>query len=197
MRRTDGFTLIELLGVLAVLAVAAVLTGPPLLDASAHLRVRLAALELAGALRHARSLAVRHSANVAVHLERQGTGGVAYALYRDGDGDGVLRQDIRTGVDRRIGPLVPLTRPGRDVRLGLPPDRPVRDPGNPRGWLDRRDDPLRFNRSDLASFDPLGTATPGSAYFWDGGSRLVAVRVFGRTGKVRLLTYDFERGRWR
>jgi prepilin-type N-terminal cleavage/methylation domain-containing protein len=197
MRRNQGFTLIELIGVLAVLTVALTLTAPPLLRATADLRVRLAAMELAGALRQARSLAIRHSANVAVHLERQGEGGVVYALYRDGDGDGVLRRDIDTGVDPRLTPLLPLTRPGRGVRLGLPRDRPVRDPGDPRAWLDRRDDPLRFNRSDLASFDPLGTATPGSAYLWDGESRLIVVRVFGRTGKVRLLSYDFELARWR
>lgn len=197
MRRDHGFTLIELIGALAVLTIALVLTGPPLLRASAELRVRLAAQELVGALRQARALAIRHSANVAVHLERQGKDGVDYALYRDGDGDGVRRQDIRAGIDPRITPLVPLTRPGRDVRLGLPPGRPVRDPGDPRSWLDRRDDPLRFNQSDLASFDPLGTATPGSAYLWDGESRLVVVRVFGRTGKVRVLTYDFELALWR
>jgi prepilin-type N-terminal cleavage/methylation domain-containing protein len=198
MRRTShGFTLIELLGALAALTVAVLLTAPPLLRATASLRIRIAAEELVVALRHARSLAVRASANVALDLQRSGTGGLSYAFYRDGDGDGVLRQDIRSGIDPQIGPTVPLVRPGRDVRLGLPPDRRVRDPGDPRGWLDRQDDPVRFNRSDLASFDPLGTATPGSVYLWDGEDRLVAVRVFGRTGKVKILTYDFAAARWR
>jgi type II secretory pathway pseudopilin PulG len=196
MRTSQGFTLIELLGALAALTVAVLLTAPPLLRATASIRVRLAAEELVVALRHARSLAVRYSANVALDLQRTGSGSLTYGLYRDGDGDGVLRQDIRAGIDPPVGPAVPLTRPGRDVRLGLPPNRPVRDPGDPRAWLDRRDDPVRFNRSDLASFDPLGTATPGSIYLWDGADRLVAVRVFGRTGKVKVVTYNFAAARW-
>ena len=53
-------------------------------------------------------------------------------------------------------------RPGRR--------RATRDPP---GRFRRRTDPLRFNSSDLASFGPLGTSTPGSLYLTDGrtGSR--------------------------
>lgn len=56
--------------------------------------------------------------------------------------------------------------------------------------MDRLDDPIRFNQSDLASFGPLGTATPGTLYLTDRRSRLTAVRVTSRTGRVRVLRYD-------
>lgn len=82
------------------------------------------------------------------------------------------------------------------MRIGLPA-RPVRDPGDPSRFLDRIDDPIRFNSSDLASFGPLGTATPGSVYLTDGGSHLAVVRVLGTTGRVRLLQYDFVSEIWR
>ena len=63
--------------------------------------------------------------------------------------------------------------------------------------MDRLDDPIRFNQSDLASFDPLGTATPGSLYLTDRRSLLAAVRVTSRTGRIRVLRYDSRARTWR
>ena len=48
----------------------------------------------------------------------------------------------------------------------------------------------------MASFGPLGTSTPGSIYLTDGLHNLVAVRVFGRTGKIEVLRYDIETEIW-
>jgi hypothetical protein len=56
---------------------------------------------------------------------------------------------------------------------------------------------VRFNASDLAAFGPIGTSTPGSVYLTDGADRLMAVRVFGRTGKVKVIVYDFAAEVWR
>jgi hypothetical protein len=49
----------------------------------------------------------------------------------------------------------------------------------------------------MASFGPLGTATPGTAYLTDGRERLVAVRLAGRTGRLRVLVYDPAEEVWR
>ena len=83
------------------------------------------------------------------------------------------------------------------MRFGFPPGRAPRDPGNPRRRLDRLDDPIRFNSSDIASFSHLGTSTPGSVYVTDGERCLSAARVFGITGKVSVLAYDTARESWR
>ena len=48
----------------------------------------------------------------------------------------------------------------------------------------------------MASFDPLGTATPGTVYLTDGREILVAVRVTDRTGRVRTMIYDYGREAW-
>src|SRR5689334_1020574 len=104
MRHRDpGFTLVELLVLLAVLGLLSAITFPPLLQAISRLRLRVAAEELAGALRSARSWSIRHGANVAVRFDG-GAGGrdLFYTLFRDGDGDGVLSTDIRSGVDPRV-----------------------------------------------------------------------------------------------
>jgi len=195
MPRERGFQVADLTVALAVFAVAIVVGVPQLFRLTADLRVRAAAAEVVGALRQAQSLAVRSNAEVALRFAAEGTGSYTVSLYRDGDGDGVTNADIRAGIDRQVGPAGRLDHVGGDVRFGIP-DRPVRDPGDPRSFLDRIDDPIRFNRSDLASFGPLGTATPGSVYLTDGNSRLAVVRVFDRTGKVRVLRYDFAAETW-
>lgn len=192
----SGFQLVELVIVLAVVAAFAIVAIPPLLNASANLRVQLAAYELVGVLRAARAYAVLRSANVAVKFHPDPRR-VTYSLYRDGDGDGVLNRDIASGVDREVAPPRPLVYFGSDVKLGFPPGVSPRDPADPNLRLDRLDDPIRFGDSDLASFSPLGESTPGSAYISDGRRCLTAVRVFGRTAKVRVLTYDVARERWR
>lgn len=196
MRRAAGFNLVEMAVALVVGATLVAVGVPPLLEATARTRVRLAAAEVTGVLYEARSYAVLHSANVAVKFRAGADGGVDWSLYRDADGDGVLTQDIESGVDPRVGPARQLAHLGRQVRVGFPPGPAPRDPGDPRRRLDRLTDPVRFNRSDLASFDPLGGATPGSIYLTDGRSHLVAVRVLGVTGRVRVLVYDAAREAW-
>jgi hypothetical protein len=54
-------------------------------------------------------------------------------------------------------------------------------------------DPIRFGRSDMVSFSPLGTATPGTFYLAGGGMQ-AAVRVTGGTARVRILLW--QDGRW-
>jgi hypothetical protein len=196
-RLAPGFSLSELTVALAVVSAGLFAAAPPLLELSSALRLRLAAAEFTAVLRTARSLAVRDDVNVAVRFATEPSGAVSFGLYRDGDGDGVRNDDIKAGVDRELAPPRRLAHVGRAVRLGLP-DRRVRDPGDPARWLDAEaGDPVRFNRSDLASFSPLGGATPGSLYLTDGRDGLAVVRVFGGTGKVRVLTYDFATERWR
>lgn len=192
--RQRGFTFAELLVWLAIASILALIAVPPLLRASSMHRMRMAASELASSMRLARAYAVRHSAKVGLRFDPDGEGKVTWTLYRDGDGDGVLSRDVADGTD----PVVKtgrLRRLGAGARFGFPAGPPPRDPGDPSRRLDRLDDPLRFNRSDMASFGPLGTATPGTAYLTD-GRELVAVRVTHVTGRVRILAYDPEAERW-
>jgi type II secretory pathway pseudopilin PulG len=194
MKRERGFQVADLIVALAIFGIGVVVGVPQLLRITADLRVRLAAEEVIGALRQARSLAVRSNAEVALHFVTGPRGDVTFTLYRDGDHDGVTNADIRAGRDPQIAPEGRLEHVGGEVRIGLPA-RPVRDPGDPETFLNAGD-PIRFNRSDLASFGPLGTATPGSVYLTDGGSHLAVVRVLGGSGRVRFLLYDFATETW-
>ena len=169
---------------------------PDALRLSAAVGVRTAAGEVAGVLRATRALAIRERTNAAVKFRVNESGDVSFAIYRDGDGDGVLNRDIDSGVDPPVGPTRELRHLGRRVTFGFPPGPPPRDPADPRRFLKNLQDPIRFNRSDLASFNPLGGSTPGSVYLTDGRYHLSAVRLFGITGKVRTLNYDREEEVW-
>ena len=193
--RRAGYTAIELLVVGGLALVLLTIGVASLLELSSAYRMELAAHELVSLLRRTRSLALTEGARVGVKFfptdER-----VGYAIYRDGDGDGVRTKDIESGVDPAATPPLTLHRLGGDVRFGFPPGKPPRDPGDPRRRLTRLRDPIRFNRSDIASFGPLGESTPGSLYLTD-GEALAVVRLFGRTGKVKILFYDREKEVWK
>lgn len=196
MNRQRGFHLVEALVVVAVLGALLALSVPGLVTMSRRLRVEMAAHELSALLRQARSRAIREGSNVGLKFLFGGRGEVVYGLYRDGDGDGVRSRDIADGIDPPLGPVRELRHLGAHVRFGFPADVTPRDPADPRRRLDRLDDPIRLNRSDMASFGPLGTSTPGSLYLTDGLTHLAVVRLFGRTGKVKVMLYDVETETW-
>lgn len=192
-----GFHLLEVLVGMLAAGVLLTLTVPPLYQWTARLRTRSAAGELAGLLRRARSEAARRGTRVGVKFRVATDGTVSYTLHRDGDGDGLSTRDIDAGIDPALGPTRRLEHLGADIRFGFPPGPPPRDPADPSRRLDRLEDPLRFNRSDLVSFHPLGTSAPGSAYLTDGRRQLMVVRLFGRSGKVKILAYDAATESWR
>ncbi|MCP5109820.1 MAG: hypothetical protein GY953_03175, partial [bacterium] len=149
-RPDAGQTLLELLLRLAIVGIATAFSVPPLFNLVAGLRVELAAGEIAGALQMARLYAVRSNVNVAVKFRTDAGGQVTYTLYKDGDGDGVRSRDIDSGTDPEERAERPLAHLGRDVRFGFPPGPAPREPGGSGRRMDRLEDPIRFNRSDLA-----------------------------------------------
>ncbi len=190
VRAAAGFTLLELLTVVAVLGVVLTLGVPALLDATAHLRVNMAASEAAVVLQRARMLAVRSNTHVAVRFAPTPAGPVTWGLYADGDGDGVRWRDVERGTDAVLQAPLPLRRTGASVHLGFPPGKPPRDPAAPDHRLHHLDDPIRLGRSNMASFGPMGASSSGSLYFTDGKRALSVVRLFGHTGKIKVLSYD-------
>lgn len=196
MTKSPGFTLLELLVALTIFSMLTVLSLPAIMNATGKLRLAMAAQEVVSAMRTARFQAIRNSTNVALKFRTGPGGNTEFALYADGDGDGVLSRDIQSGVDRLLGSPRRATSFGRRAHIGFPPGPLPRDPGNPSRRLSAGD-AVRFNQSDMASFSPLGGATPGSIYLTDGRRQVVVVRVLNRTGRVRVLYYDPDRQTWR
>jgi len=136
------------------------------------------------------SAAVRSAAYTAIRFERRDDGSVWYAVYQDGDADGVRSADILSGRDHLVSGPFPLSGGAPGVRVGINPGIPALPPEH--GELSG--DPVRFGVSDILSFSPMGTATPGTFYL-AGDAGQAAVRVTGGSARVRLMVW--RSGRWR
>ena len=189
-----GTSFVELIVVLALAATLLAATVIGAFQLREALSVRSAAAELASTFFRARTYALTRGVEVALKFRKDG-GRYEWALYRDGNGNGVRTSEIASGVDRSLALAVPWSR--SDVRPGILRGTPVPDPSSPGSPLDRLDDPIRFNNSDLCSFSPVGECTPGSIYLWDGRDRMAVVRVFGRSAKIRTLYYFRGEKDWR
>src|SRR5947207_6031598 len=104
-KRSHGYSLVGLLAVLAVIGRIALCSIP----AFANYRRRMSVVAAADQLRtifratRSRAIATGHNAGVKFIAGREWT----YAIYDDGDDDGVRNDDIDRGVDRRVfGPTV-------------------------------------------------------------------------------------------
>lgn len=192
-QKSAGFHLVEAMIVMAIASLLLTLAVPMGRSWWRELQVEMAAAEIATTLQLARSLAVRHSCRVAVRFYPDDEGLLTHAIYRDGDEDGVRSDDIARGIDValrgvRSGPL-------GGVLAGFPEGWRPRQPGS-RKRLDRLHDPIRFGRSNMASFTAHGGASPGTIYLTDGNSYLFAVRVNNRAGKIKVLRYDRDAEVW-
>ncbi len=189
-----GISAVGLTVTLAIVACVLAIAAPAATNLQETVAIRSAAGEAATALWRARSFAILRNVHVGVKFRKSGDR-YEWALYRDGNGNGVRTAEIANGVDRSLGIAMPWSR--RDVLPGIFTDCRVPDPGNPGSYLDRPEDPIRFNASDICSFSPVGESTPGSIYLTDRRNRMAVVRVLGRTAKIRILYYRRGERGWR
>jgi type II secretory pathway pseudopilin PulG len=167
------------LGVIALLAGMAV---PRLSGGVDRSRGLAAARYLASRMTLARTQAVTWGRSVALRFEDE-AGGIAFAVYEDGNRDGVQSMDIQRQVDRQVDPRIPLWEQFPGVVIGLTPGAPAAAP-------------VRLGRTTLLSFSPLGTATSGTIFVRGRDGTQWAVRVLGATGRTRVLRYVADTGEW-
>ena len=186
--RKAGFSLHELTVVCGVLGLLTAVGLPNFKAYSVRAHLYGATRVFQGEFNKARSMAVRGSVYTAIRFERLDEE-PQFSVYADGNRNGVRSADIARGIDRRIAGPFPLHGGAPGVRVGILPGLPAAPPDH--GPL-IGDDPIRFGKSDILSFSPLGTATPGTFYL-AGEEIQGAVRV--TTGaRVRLLLC--RGGRW-
>lgn len=188
-RPSRGYTLLEALFTVSLIVVLLGIAVPQLFAGLEEMRTRSAARYLAARLRLARAGAVARARRMAVQFEPEGND-YRYVTYLDGDGDGVRTADIRRGVDRRIGTPERLTYAFSGVRFGILGGVPVVDGAVADGG------PVRIGASNLLTFSPDGTATPGTLYVCGRKRSQYAVRVLGATGRTRVLRYDEVTRAW-
>ena len=190
--RKRGFTLIELLIVIAIIGLFTAIAVPQWQSLRRRAAVGAAAGDIRAVFRIARSRAITRGANCGIKFTK-GAYDWQYAVYDDGDGDGIHNDDIQKGVDRRIqGPLY-VMRARELASISIPSVVKVDPDGAafPAGAS-----PVQFGASTICSFSPLGESTPGTIYLADAAGLAYAVRVFGGSAKVRVLRYDAQQKRW-
>lgn len=185
-----GYSVLELIFVCALISTISGFAIPQALATLDDFRAAGAARYLSARLYRARMLAVMRSTSVAIRFSRT-PNGYSFAEYQDGNGNGVLAADIGADIDRRVSAPESLHDNFKDVEFGTQPGLPPIDPGGaPPG-----DDPIRLGAGSLLSFTARGSSSTGSVYL-RGRRAQYAVRVFGDTGKSRVLKFDRRSGRW-
>jgi len=189
-RASNGYSLLELLWVVALLVTVTAIAIPQTLAGLDEARGLAAARYLAGRLHEARMAAIARSAHVAMRFTKTDEGYV-YAMYADANRNGVRTIEINGGVDRPLTSPERLSEqiPGTDFGLGA--GVPAVDGGPLPDTT-----PIQFGNSSMASFTALGTSSSGSAYVRSRKGAQFVVRVFGGTGKIRVLRFDPRTGKW-
>ena len=195
MAASRGYTLAELLAVLAIVAMAVAVTLP------AAAMLRDGGRAAAGARTMATLLSAQRWKSVSGRrvrgLQFRKIGNAwTWREVADGNGNGLRTAEITRGVDPVLSQDDALERQVQDVRIGLPPGGPYPEAPPGTGSLTAGDDPVRFGRSDLVSFSPVGSASSGTLYVTDGRSGLFAIVLYGPTARLRVWRFLPLERRW-
>jgi type II secretory pathway pseudopilin PulG len=190
--RCRGYSLIELVFATGIAVTMSAVAVPQSLAAIDDLRAAGATRYISARLQRARMEAVARSADVAVQFTET-KDGYRYAVYRDGNRNGVRMRDIEDGIDRRIAPVERLPEQFTGVDFGAIPGLPPIDAGGtPPGT-----DPIRLGAGGFATFSAAGTSSSGTVYIRSRRGAQYAVRIFGQTGRTRMLKFDRRTRTWR
>jgi hypothetical protein len=191
-REASGYSLIELVFVSGLIVTLGGMAVPQLLSGLDDYRAAGAARYVSTRMQRARMEALTRTTEVAIQFTQVGAG-YTYAVYRDGNHDGVRTKDIQDGVDPRVGSDERLQDHFAGVDFGAQPGLPAVDAGSaPPG-----NDPIRLGASNMASFSSIGTATSGSVFIRGRRNAQYVVRIFGTTAKVRVLRFDRHAKQWK
>jgi len=187
-----GYSAIDLVFVIGLIATFSTAAVPGVIAGLNDRRAAAAARYMSARLQRARMDAVVRSRAVAIRFTRAQGGRYVFTVYVDGNRNGVTAEDISRGIDERISPAESLADAFPGIEFGALPGLPAVDAGGtPPG-----DDPIRLGSANAATFSPAGTSTSGSVYV-RGPSTQFVVRLFGETGKTRVLTFDSRTRKWK
>lgn len=187
---SSGFSLIELLFSVAIAGTVAAMAVPQGLRALDDFRTRSAARYLAQRAIDARFVAVTRSKATGLRFEAASPDYVMTSVS-DGNGNGLRTLEIQRGIDPTLSEPERLDAHFAGVAFGILDGVPDAD-GQPANGPDG----VRLGSSKLLSMNADGTCSSGTLYLRGRDRSQYAVRVLGVTGRVRVLKYDFVKGRW-
>ncbi|MBI2834898.1 MAG: GspH/FimT family pseudopilin [Acidobacteria bacterium] len=180
---------------MTVVSLSITVTGiaVPMFLAARHAALTAAAARYLGSrCAFARMEAVKRSRAIGFRFDSADQG-YRFALYADGNRNGIRTMEITSGTDGRITEFERLSDLFGGVTFGIAPGVEPIDSGEA---LEGNGNPIRIGRTTILTFTALGTASSGTLYLLGRGPTQYAVRVLGATGRTRVLEYRFGDGRW-
>jgi prepilin-type N-terminal cleavage/methylation domain-containing protein len=209
LRNRRGMSVLELLIALSVIGIASGVAVASVDRNVSAAREAGAARAFTMRVRQTRLDAIQRSAGVALQFVTSSPP-ASFRAYVDGNGNGVRTREIASGVDPPLGPVAALEDGLGHVRFaraeGIPDvgddDGGAAPGGGTEGAAGTAggsaagvSDAIRLGAAALLSFAPTGSGTSGTIYL-RGATRQFAVRVYGPTGRVRLLEFDGRARVW-
>ena len=187
-----GVALVDIVAALALMLVVTAMAVPVVGGTLDREHTIVGAQHLAGQLQRARLESLKRSTAVAVRVEVNEERAFA-RLYVDGNGNGVLQRDIDRGIDLPLGGAQWLDSHAAGVSLRV--NQSVTDAGGS-GSLAPGSDPLRIGRTALVTFSPFGSSSSGTLYVSAHRGPQMAIRIYGASGRVRVLMFDARTRQW-
>ena len=188
-----GATLLELLVVLTLLGIFLLALTADLSGSVRRKDFELFARELTVLMERSRWKALNERRYAGIVFSVQ-NGIYQAAFHVDGNENGIRTADVREGIDPLIEPPIRLTRGSGDMHAGILsstiPQIPPRS-----GVIDQPDDPVKFGRSDIVSFSPMGDSSSGTLYLaCVSQKQMYAIVVFGPTARMNI--WRFSNYQW-
>ena len=189
MHPAAGLSIVEVLFALAIGVTVTGIAIPLTADAVREVRAAAAGRYLASRIVSVRMDAVRRSKAVALRFIPSGSD-YQYAVFEDGNGNGVRTTDIAAGIDTQVTPYERLGDKFPGIRFALPAGIPDAD-----GAASASEDGVRIGTPRILTMTPDGSCTGGTLYLTGRGGTY-AVRTLGATGRTRVLYFDEGEGAW-
>jgi len=185
-----GTSLLEALLAAAIAVTVGAISVPPLMGQRDWLQTAGAARHVAALVHATRAEALKRGVHVALVFLPLGQD-FRFAIFADGNDDGVRAGDIAAGIDRQVSAWVRIGDQFPRAAFGIVPG--VADPDS---GSTLTGSPLKLGGSSVLSFGPAGGATSGTVYLRGPAEQQYALRLLGQTGRSRLLRFDFKERRW-
>jgi Tfp pilus assembly protein FimT len=187
-----GYALIDIVVAVSLCVILSAIAVPVVGGTLDREKTIVGSAYLAGQLQRARLEALKRGRSVGLRIVVTDDR-TQLQLYVDGNGNGVLQKDIDRGVDPPLAPRSWLDDDAAGVSLRV--NQAITDISGSAA-IEAGDDPLRIGNTSLLVFSPLGSSTSGTLYVAAHRGPQMAIRVFGATGRVRVLMFDAPTQQW-
>ena len=189
-RGEAGTSLLDALLAIAVAVILGAWSMPAFVGQRDSLHAAGAARHVAALVHAARVESLKRGVHVALVFDPSSPNS-RFAMFADGNHDGVRSADTAAGIDRQVSAWVRIGDQFPRTAFGFAAGVTDPDSGSPLSGS-----PLKLGGSNVLSFGPDGGSTSGTIYLRGPAAQQFAIRLLGSTGRCRLLRYDFRARRW-